>query len=51
VLKAAGAGRVGLVVIGRHMRRSWQVTVGGPTWGERLDELPREFDWEICAVH
>jgi predicted amidophosphoribosyltransferase len=50
-LKDAGARRVGLVVIGRHMQRDWQITVGGPTNGERLDELPQPFDWETCAVH
>ena len=42
-LKAAGAGPVGAVVIGRHLN---------PEWGEnvrRLRELPRPFDWSCCA--
>lgn len=51
VLKSAGAGRVGLVVVGRHLRRSWEIVLGGPTSGERFDELPKTFDWDTCAVH
>lgn len=42
VLKAAGAGRVGVVVIGRHVN---------PNYGsnaERLNALPR-FSWDVCA--
>lgn len=50
-LKAGGAGAVGLVVIGRHVRRSWEPVKGGPTSGDLLDELPRDFDWEVCCVH
>ena len=33
VLKSAGAGRAGLVVIGRHLQRSWEIVPGGPTSG------------------
>ncbi|MGI8428225.1 MAG: phosphoribosyltransferase family protein [Solirubrobacteraceae bacterium] len=44
-LEAAGAGPVAAVVIGRHLNRDWRHN------GHRLDELPRPFDWERCAVH
>jgi len=44
-MKAAGAATVGLVVIGRFVRRDWA------DHGDRLDELPRGFDWDTCAVH
>jgi adenine/guanine phosphoribosyltransferase-like PRPP-binding protein len=50
-LRAAGARKVALVVIGRHLRRDWEVVIGGPTCGELFDELPKIFDWSICTVH
>lgn len=43
VLKAAGAGRVGVIVIGRHLN---------PNYGnnpERLKSLP-SFSWDVCAL-
>lgn len=49
-LKAAGATTVALIVIGRHVRPDWQVTEG-ETSGDLLEKLPRQFDWNICAVH
>jgi predicted amidophosphoribosyltransferase len=45
-----GATSVALVVIGRHLRRDWQVSLGGPTCGELFDALPRPFDWGTCAA-
>jgi len=51
VLKTGGAGQVALVVIGRHLQRNWELVAGGPTSGDRLDELPRRFSWDICADH
>jgi hypothetical protein len=42
---------VALVVIGRHLRREWQVVMGGPTCGELFDELPTEYDWAMCTGH
>ncbi|MGH3429853.1 MAG: hypothetical protein ACRDQZ_20170 [Mycobacteriales bacterium] len=44
-LKAAGAGSVGAVVIGRLIDQTYE------DQGERLAELPREFDWDTCALH
>jgi hypothetical protein len=41
-LKRAGADSVALVVIGRHLKRSWRAN------GARLDQLPRGFDWDTC---
>jgi predicted amidophosphoribosyltransferase len=43
-LKAAGAGRVGAVVIGRHVNREWHEN------DRRLRALARKFDWSRCAV-
>lgn len=43
-LKAAGAGAVAAVVIGRHLNRDW-----GPN-DMRLRGLTRSFDWGACAV-
>ena len=43
-LKAAGAGPVGVVVIGRHMKRDWQDN------DRRLRALARPFDWSRCAL-
>lgn len=41
-LKAAGAGKVGVVVIGRHIREDYGDNA------KRLKALPR-FSWERCA--
>jgi predicted phosphoribosyltransferase len=43
-LKAAGAGPVGVVVIGRHINRDWHDN------DRRLRALARPFDWERCAL-
>ena len=48
-LKQAGADKIGMVVIGRHVNPNW--TIAGKTSKELLDALPRTFDWETCAVH
>jgi orotate phosphoribosyltransferase len=45
VLKNAGAGRVGVLVIGRHVDPYFKHN------GKRLRELPRPFRWDVCAVH
>jgi predicted amidophosphoribosyltransferase len=50
-LRAAGAHTVALVVIGHHLRRDWQVVIGGPTCGELFDQLPTAYDWAMCTVH
>ncbi|HET9153542.1 MAG TPA: hypothetical protein VFN85_05460 [Solirubrobacterales bacterium] len=51
-LKAAGVDKVGLVVIGRHMRRDYEpVKDSGTTCGDLLDKLPDAFSWTTCAVH
>ncbi|KKK73141.1 hypothetical protein LCGC14_2896820, partial [marine sediment metagenome] len=44
-LRAAGAERVGLVVIGRHVHRDWKIAESDSA-GDRLDALPRAFDWD-----
>lgn len=44
-LKAAGAGAVGAVVMGRLIDEHYG------DQGERLASLPREFDWDVCALH
>jgi len=44
-LKATGAERVGVVVIGRHVNREYADNA------DRLKALPRPFDWTTCAVH
>lgn len=49
-LHRAGASRIGLVVIGRHVRPEWEPTPG-ETCADRLAALPRIFDWGLCAVH
>jgi predicted amidophosphoribosyltransferase len=49
VLREAGASTVALVVIGRHLRRDWEVT-DGVTSGDLFDELPTPFDWRVCAA-
>jgi hypothetical protein len=43
-LKTAGAGPVAAIVIGRHVNREWHDT------GRRLEDLPRPFDWQGCAL-
>jgi predicted amidophosphoribosyltransferase len=48
-LKQAGAAKVAMVVIGRHVNPGWEV--GGKTSRALLDALARDFDWETCAVH
>jgi hypothetical protein len=42
-LKAAGAGTVAAVVIGRHLNRDWHRN------DERLHRLGRPFDWDVCV--
>jgi predicted amidophosphoribosyltransferase len=42
-LKAAGAGPVAAVVIGRHVNREWHDN------DRRLSTLPRPFDWTRCV--
>jgi hypothetical protein len=44
-LKRVGAATVGYVGIGRYVRRDYL------DHGDRLDALPKEFDWGTCAVH
>lgn len=44
-LKAAGACRVAVVVIGRHVNRDFA------DHAERIRTLSRPFDWSTCAVH
>jgi hypothetical protein len=44
VLKSAGAGPVGAVVIGRHVNRAWHEN------DRRLRELAQPFEWERCAL-
>jgi predicted amidophosphoribosyltransferase len=43
-LKAAGAGRVGAIVIGRHVNREWHDN------DRRLAALVGRFDWGRCAL-
>ncbi len=43
-LKAAGAGPVAAVVIGRHLNREWHEN------DRRLHALSRPFAWETCAL-
>ncbi len=50
-LKEAGARKVGLVAIGRHVRPDWVPTHGGPSCSEIVAGLPKTFDWETCCVH
>lgn len=44
-LRAAGASTIALVVIGRYINLDYE------DHKQRLDGLPRGFDWETCAVH
>jgi hypothetical protein len=51
-LLEAGASRVALVVIGRHIRPEFEPVGGsGDTCGDLLRKLPEQFDWSTCAVH
>jgi predicted phosphoribosyltransferase len=43
-LKGAGSGAVGVVVIGRHLKRDWRENE------RRLRALARPFDWDRCAL-
>ena len=43
-LKAAGAGRVAAVVIGRHLNREWHEN------DRRIRGIARPFDWRGCAL-
>jgi predicted amidophosphoribosyltransferase len=44
-LRAAGAGQVGAIVIGRYLNREWHQNE------RRLRAWPRPFDWDTCALH
>jgi predicted amidophosphoribosyltransferase len=44
-LKLAGARRVGVLVIGRHVDPAFRDN------GDRVKALPRPFDWATCAAH
>jgi predicted amidophosphoribosyltransferase len=44
-LKTAGAGTVGVIVIGRHVKQDFRDNA------ERLKSLARPFDWGRCALH
>lgn len=48
-LKQAGATKVAMVVIGRHLNPDW--VVRGQTSKALFTALPHTFDWETCAVH
>lgn len=51
-LTAAGAQKLALVVIGRHIRRDFEpVQDDRETCGDLLDALPTDFNWATCAVH
>lgn len=51
-LTAAGAQKVALVVIGRHIRRNFEPVRGsGKTCGDLFDALPEDFSWANCSVH
>ncbi|HET6869161.1 MAG TPA: hypothetical protein VFH80_24835 [Solirubrobacteraceae bacterium] len=43
-LKAAGAERVGAVVIGRHLNREWHEN------DRRIRGIARPFEWQACAL-
>jgi hypothetical protein len=44
-LKTAGAGAVGVIVIGRHLKDDYRDNA------DRLKSVPRPFAWERCALH
>jgi predicted amidophosphoribosyltransferase len=51
-LRAAGAAKVAVVVIGRHLRREYEPVAGsGTDCGDLFDALPPAFSWTTCAVH
>ncbi len=50
-LREAGARRIALVVIGRHIRRDGDIPNSDTTNAELLSQLPKQFDWSTCAVH
>jgi predicted amidophosphoribosyltransferase len=51
-LLEAGASKVALVVIGRHVGPDYEpVKDSGSTCGKLLKALPEDFDWATCAVH
>lgn len=51
-LVTAGAQKVALVVIGRHIRPEYEpISDSGKTCGDLLESLPDDFDWATCAVH
>jgi predicted amidophosphoribosyltransferase len=51
-LHEAGASKVALVVIGRHIRPDYEPVEGsGETCNDFLEALPEDFDWTICGVH
>lgn len=43
-LKAAGAGPIAALVIGRHLKREWDGN------GHRLRDISTGFDWRVCAL-
>ena len=43
-LKAASAGPVAALVIGRHLKRDWHEN------GNRLGDISTPFDWNVCAL-
>jgi orotate phosphoribosyltransferase len=44
-LQTTGAGKVAVLVIGRHVSPEYGANAA------RLRTLPRGFDWDRCAVH
>jgi hypothetical protein len=44
-LKTAGAGQVGVVVLGRHIHEHYRDNAA------RLEALARPFAWDLCAFH
>jgi hypothetical protein len=50
-LREAGAQRIGLVVLGRHIHRDRDVPNSDTTNDALLRQLPKRFDWSTCAVH
>ncbi len=48
-LLTAGASKVAAAVVGRHVQPNWEVA--GRKSSEILADLPRVFDWDLCAVH
>jgi predicted amidophosphoribosyltransferase len=49
-LRQAGASRVGMVAIGRHVKPDYE-PIPGETCQERWAALPTPFDWGTCACH